>query len=218
MKSIYLIFALFISTTICAQEKQSVVTLKNGTELTGVIKAIDPTDAMTLVIGGVETSIKMADVAKVGEANAIISGATPSEEGSRLKDFKGFLLAKGNNVYVNYRNSENDEFARYDREGAKTIIELLKEDGFWNVVDDANNAHFVFTYIVDTTKSDKAILKLSSNLVDAVVKLASKDTNESVSENKRLAAKFYKNYIKSLQKKIEENKHSTGFIDDFTVK
>lgn len=54
-----------------AQDKQSVVTLKNGTELTGVIKAIDPADALTIVIGGVETKIKMAEIDKVGEPSSI---------------------------------------------------------------------------------------------------------------------------------------------------
>ena len=54
-----------------AQDKQSVVTLKNGTVLTGIIKAIDPADALTIVIGGVETTIKMAEIDKVGEPSNI---------------------------------------------------------------------------------------------------------------------------------------------------
>lgn len=67
MRKLLLLFTLFISLTLRAQEKISVVTLKNGTELTGVIKAIDPLDAMTIIIGGVETTIKMSDVSKVDE-------------------------------------------------------------------------------------------------------------------------------------------------------
>ena len=60
-----------------AQDKQSVVTLKNGTVLTGIIKAIDPADALTIVIGGVETTIKMAEIDKVGEPSNIY--ASPKE-------------------------------------------------------------------------------------------------------------------------------------------
>lgn len=67
MRKLLLLFTLFISLTISAQDKLSVVTLKNGTELTGVIKAIDPLDAMTIIIGGIETTINMSDVAKVDE-------------------------------------------------------------------------------------------------------------------------------------------------------
>ena len=65
MKKIIIFLIAMIPLVASAQEKQSVVTLKNGTELKGVIKAIDPTDALTIVIAGIETKIKMADVAKV---------------------------------------------------------------------------------------------------------------------------------------------------------
>lgn len=52
---------------------QSVVTLKNGTELKGKIKSINPTDSLTIVISGIETPIKMSDVAKIEEAKETIS-------------------------------------------------------------------------------------------------------------------------------------------------
>ncbi len=58
---------MFLPVIAVAQEKQSVVTLKNGTVLKGTIKSIDPTDALTIVIAGVETSIKMTEVAKIEE-------------------------------------------------------------------------------------------------------------------------------------------------------
>lgn len=56
-----------------AQDKVSIVTLKNGTIMKGVIKSIDPTDALTIVIGGIETSIKMENVAKIEEDRDVIS-------------------------------------------------------------------------------------------------------------------------------------------------
>ena len=49
------------------QEKQAVVKLKSGTTLSGVIKSIDPLDAVTIVIAGVETKIKMSDIEKIEE-------------------------------------------------------------------------------------------------------------------------------------------------------
>ena len=68
MKKIVLLLLLMCTSLLCnAQEKMSVVTLKSGTELKGVIKTIDPLDALTIVIAGVETTIKMTDVAKVEE-------------------------------------------------------------------------------------------------------------------------------------------------------
>lgn len=67
MKSLIFLL-LFIAIPFFANaQKQSAVTLNNGTELIGVIKSIDPTDALTIVIADVETTIKMADVAKIQE-------------------------------------------------------------------------------------------------------------------------------------------------------
>lgn len=72
MKHILSILLMMLSLHVVnAQDKQSVVTLKNGTVLTGIIKAIDPADALTIVIGGVETTIKMAEIDKVGEPSNI---------------------------------------------------------------------------------------------------------------------------------------------------
>lgn len=67
MKKLIILLITLLPLLANAQEKMSVVTLKSGTELKGVIKAIDPLDALTIVIAGVETTIKMADVARVEE-------------------------------------------------------------------------------------------------------------------------------------------------------
>ena len=50
-----------------SQSKSSIVKLKNGTELKGIIKSIDPMNAMVLFVGGVETTIQMTDVLRVEE-------------------------------------------------------------------------------------------------------------------------------------------------------
>ena len=50
-----------------SQSKSSIVKLKNGTELKGVVKSIDPMNAMVLFVGGVETTIQMTDVLRVEE-------------------------------------------------------------------------------------------------------------------------------------------------------
>ena len=69
-RNLLTIILLLITLLVNAQTKQSVVTLKNGTELKGVIKSIDPTDAVVIDIAGVEATVKMADVAKIEEATA----------------------------------------------------------------------------------------------------------------------------------------------------
>lgn len=76
MKKLLLLLMLLFPVMVSAQEKISVVTLKNGAELKGVITAIDPADAVTIVIAGIETKVKMADVAKVEqERNAAANAA-----------------------------------------------------------------------------------------------------------------------------------------------
>ncbi len=68
-----------------AQNGQSVVTLKSGTELKGTIKAIDPTDALTIVIAGVEAKIKMTDIARIEEVS---SSMVESQRPQLTKDDK----------------------------------------------------------------------------------------------------------------------------------
>ena len=67
MKKLLFLLIALLPLIASAQSGQSVVTLKNGTELKGTIKAIDPTEGLTIVIAGVEAKIKMADVARVEE-------------------------------------------------------------------------------------------------------------------------------------------------------
>ena len=83
MKRILLSILLLLPILAYAQNKQSVVTLKNGTELKGVIKSIDPTDALIVEVAGVETSIKFSEVAKVEEVSnysAPVATSTPKTQ------------------------------------------------------------------------------------------------------------------------------------------
>lgn len=84
MKKLLLLLMLLMPLMADAQDKISVVTLKNGTQISGVIKAIDPMDAMTIVIGGIETTIKMADVAKVEEEKSSRSSDNPQDLNPQL--------------------------------------------------------------------------------------------------------------------------------------
>jgi small nuclear ribonucleoprotein (snRNP)-like protein len=64
---------LLIPLMVNGQSKQSIVKLKNGTELKGVIKSLDPMDAIVLSIGGVETTIKMENVLRIEEETTLSS-------------------------------------------------------------------------------------------------------------------------------------------------
>jgi hypothetical protein len=77
-----LFLLMFLPMMANAQSKLSAVTLKNGTILQGVIKTIDPTDAVTIEIAGVETKIKMDIIQKIEEVGATSAiSPTPADQG-----------------------------------------------------------------------------------------------------------------------------------------
>ena len=77
MKKLLLLLMLLLPMMANAQDKVSVVTLKNGTQLSGVIKAMDPLESMTIVVGGIEMTIKMADVTKVEDEKSTANNDVP---------------------------------------------------------------------------------------------------------------------------------------------
>ena len=232
MKKLLLILLLLIPILSYAQNRQVKVSLRNGASVEGTVKEFDALDHITIIVGGLETTIPMSQVAyvsNIGENNTkgIESSSQQNSKSKEyvkvvvedlLKDFKGFLLEKGNNVYVNYSNSDEDKNATYDKEGAMVIRALLKRDGFWNVVDKEINAHFAFHYRVNTHFSDKAQLTIYSFRTGKSLFMAQSRTNESELKNNVVAQHFYNNAIKSLQKKIEKGKVSKKIREDFTVK
>ena len=66
-KKLLLLVMILLPMVASAQSKLSKIVLKNGTELTGTIKSIDPTDVVKIVISNVETTIKFSEVAKIEE-------------------------------------------------------------------------------------------------------------------------------------------------------
>ena len=209
-----------------AQGNLSIVTLKNGTELKGIIKSIDPTEAVIMEIAGIETNLKIDTILKIEAIESQEPGSDANQQvvlqevvaEDPLKEFKGFLLSKGNNVYVYYSNTDGNDNAKYDKEGAMVIRAKLKQDGFWKVVDNMNQAHFTLNYCVNTHGHDSADLSLSSWRTNKSILLAMKRTDESILRNNIVAQDFYDGAIKSLQKKIENGKLSKKIIEDFTIK
>ena len=225
MKYFLLVLFALLPFMASAQCGLSAVTLKNGTVLKGIIKQMS-TDAITIDISGIETKITMNDVKQIEPIEIAVSGnqeKSPVEiqkvaVSDPWKFFKGFLLAKGNSVYVYSANSDEDPSAKYDKAGANAIKALLKADGFWNVVDYMQEAHFTINYIVDTSRSDYAYLSISSWRTGKSIIIDNSGANESIDNNRELAKKFYKRGIVPFQRKIEKRKLPPKTIADFTIK
>ncbi len=206
-----------------AQQKNVTVTLRSGAVVEGQVKEFDPLDHIILIIAGSETKIPMSEVAYIGKAS---HPSAPSDEKvgkqaepeDTLANFKGFLLAKGNNVYVYSANSDNDPEAKYDKAGAGVIKRELKEDGFWHVVDNIVDAHFTINYTVSTIGSDRASLSISSWRTGKDYYLKSRGTNESVGTNLINGKHLYEEAIVDLQQDILKGKVSKKILENFTIK
>ncbi len=242
LKFLFLFFFVFSAPFIRAQKTLSSVILKNGTVLKGYIKSMDPTDAIVIEISGVETKIKMDNIALIEASDQNTAGndipTSPKERKAVMpKDpligFSGFLLAKGNNVYVYGDDNEAERIA------VNELRTYLIMDGFWNVVDNMNEAHFTINYCVESSKSqtitqgnyfknELAVVKTDPNRVtlsvsswrsNASVEL-SKDILENIKSARQstiMAKKLYNKVIVPFQKDIENNKVSRRIKKKFTI-
>ena len=244
MKKILLLCLLMLSSAhMVGQNKVSSVILKNGTVIKGYIKSIDPTDAITIEISGIDTKIKMDNIALIENANE--NGNEPSTQivqkekrvvmpDDPLAGFSGFLLAKGNNVYVYGDDSD------LERMCVEEFKKYLMMDGFWNVVDHMNEAHFTINYLIYYSDSksfdgysndfgfggkiktdpDKVRLSISSWRSNAAEILKEVKVAESKSKRSNLlvAKELYEEVIVPLQKKIGDNKTPARLKKRFTIK
>lgn len=223
MRNILLYLLLLLLPSIAsAQSTQAKVTLRNGTVIVGSVKEFDALDHITLIVAGSETTIPMSEVAYVDNNNPSNTAdqntkeATIKEEAildDKLADFKGFLLARGNNVYVYC-----DESAA-SRAGANQIKTLLQKDKFWNVVDNMSDAHFTINYCASFSGRDAVNLSISSWRTSATELIALKNVTrlEQVSTNIYEANRMYEKHIVPLQEKIEKNKVSKIILKRFTI-
>ena len=58
-----------------------------------------------------------------------------------IENYHGFLLQKGNCVYI-----PTDSPYDYERAGQEKLKELIQNDGYWQVVDKLEQAHFVLMF------------------------------------------------------------------------
>lgn len=138
--------------------------------------------------------------------------STISSESIDLSQFKGNLLAKGNNVYINTEGIEPCEIA-----GANELIKQITIDNFWMIVPSKNQAHFILEYHMSTDGRDHAWLEIHSpdNRINChYIQEKSIKTSESLSENREVARKLYLKTIFPLYNKILKGKQDY-IIDRF---
>ena len=124
---------------------------------------------------------------------------------SNYSNYKGFLLEKNCNVFIT-----SDDHS-YEQAGAQELIKQVMIDGFWNVVEDINQAHFVLKYYVNLEGRDKAHIIAMTPKGDSKLELGSTGSSESVSENREVARNLYLAHLMPLYKKIETKKYPKSF-------
>ena len=92
MKKLIILLIILFPLFANAQEKQAVVTLKNGTELKGIIKSINPTESLEIIIAGIETKIMMTDVAKVEELSSSYKDIANETTQTQLNEDKKLIV------------------------------------------------------------------------------------------------------------------------------
>ena len=202
MKKLFILMIALLPFVANAQSSQVKVSLRNGTAIEGEVKEFDALDHITLIVGGVETTIPMSQVAYVTNLNrqeisaneGNVSRVERVETPDVIANYKGFLLAKGNNVYVHCSNSDSGygaTDAAYIKAAHMVLTKLLKQDGFWNVVDRLSDAHFTINYYVDTDGRDKTLFSISSWRSDGHYTFKVSSGNENYSGNGGKASVLY---------------------------
>ncbi len=133
------------------------------------------------------------------------TGMNSADLTSNYSNYKGFLLEKNCNVFIT-----SDDHS-YEQAGAQELIKQVMIDGFWNVVEDINQAHFVLKYYVNLEGRDKAHIIAMTPKGDSKLELGSTGSSESVSENREVARNLYLAHLMPLYKKIETKKYPKPF-------
>ena len=129
--------------------------------------------------------IGIVPVIKETPVAAVTEPVPASEAKSNKTDFRGFLLSKGNNVFLNCKTAQNATTDYCD--AARVVFEkLFHKDGFWTVVSDIKDAYFVINYIVETNEDgrNKTTLSLSSPLTGETEELGTAKVSTIAEDNR----------------------------------
>ncbi|MBQ9339882.1 MAG: hypothetical protein IJS13_06060 [Paludibacteraceae bacterium] len=163
-----------------------------------------------------------------------------------LTTYHGFLLDKGNCVYVTY-NSKVD----YEIETVEAIKQSIRENGLWQVVDKPSQAHFVLQYNVCLIGRDLAYIvfrprkdyektpfldfgwsdRTKDQFFICGMEYASEDISENINVGQTLITHILQNYKEILQseefiecvktgnyKKSKENKENWYVTDCISIR
>lgn len=143
-------------------------------------------------------------------------------------NYHGFLMAKGNVVYVESANTP------WEMAGAEKIRELLSKDGFWKVAARREQAHFIIRYAVSLRRRDHVVFRVfdtreglsekafveQENMIKYMYGDAATLTihsSEEIDDNIKAAKTVYNKIIKVAQKNISKEKNILKMYEPFVL-
>lgn len=125
----------------------------------------------------------------------------PVKVASNLASYRGFLLEAGNNVYLSCMSSPKD--VAYDEAAIDVLTRQIRRDGFWQIVENPEDAHFILNCDVNPNDG-KVSLSMSSELTGGKEELGSIKGAEDETEYRKLVWELYNKYVIPMQRKIEK--------------
>jgi hypothetical protein len=229
MRKIVLLLLMCLTFSGYAQSKQVRVTTLKGTVYEGALLEFKSFEYLLLEVDGKKIKIDYKDMAYIDEIPRTNSANKPQPEttatqtvevsqteAATLTGYKGFLLESGNSVYIECISDPKNE--AYNEAALDVLKRQLRRDGFWKIVDTAEESHFSIVCLANLQGKKKATIAISSLVTGNNEVLGELKGYEDVNEYRKTVWELYNKYILPMQKKIENNKTPKRTMADFTVK
>lgn len=109
MKKLFICIMLFISLTCYSQTSSVKVTLKNGVTISGVLKEMDLTDHVTVVVSGLETKIPMTQVESVDNIEEAVTTSVSSSQNIPLEGYGNYVVTDKKNYPESFELNLNGQ-------------------------------------------------------------------------------------------------------------
>jgi len=229
MRKIVLLLLMCLTFTGYAQPKQVRVMTLKGTVYEGALLEFKSFEYLLVEVDGKKIRIDYKDMAYIDEIPRTNSANKPQPEttatqtvevsqteAATLTGYKGFLLESGNSVYIECISDPKNE--AYNEAALDVLKRQLRRDGFWKIVDTAEESHFSIVCLANLQGKKKATIAISSLVTGNNEVLGELKGYEDVNEYRKTVWELYNKYILPMQKKIENNKTPKRTMADFTVK
>lgn len=231
MKRIVLFLMLFCCITVSAQQmqrKKVKVTTRNGVSYVGFLEKSKTFDYVQLDVGEKSIQISFKDMAYIDEEKPTpVTVAEPESKpvaepvkvaepepkpSSKFANYRGFLLESGNNVCLT--SMINPKNTAYDEAAIDVLTRQLRRDGFWRIVQNPDEAHFILNV---NLSGGKASIGICSELTGGKEELGTMKGAEDVTEFRKLVWELYNKYVIPMQRKIEKGSISSHTKKIFTA-